>query len=130
MKKLIALFVLLAGIAAAQTTTVTISITVPSSAGPVVTAWLKSQCATYVLDANNNPTTACATQAYPDVKSYLSALLTPQIRTAIQQAVAWAIANGDASLPAAVRTAIANKNTAQSAVDAASAAATPTVAVQ
>jgi hypothetical protein len=128
MKKLIVLFVLLTGLCAAQTT-VTISVTIPASAVPVVKAWLASQCTVFTKDVNGD-NVVCSTPTYPDVKAYLSAVLTPQITVIIKQALDWAVANGDLSLPNPVQTAIANKKAADATLAGAATAAAPVVLVQ
>ena len=125
MKKLFILSIFLASAALAQTTTVTVTITVPASAGPVVTAWLATQCAAYQPNG-----TTCATFTYPTIQAYIKSVVTPPINAAIAQAVNWAIAANAPSLPSSLSTAVTSLTAAQVTITTGTAAAVPTIAVQ
>jgi hypothetical protein len=56
--------------------------------------------------------------------------LTPPINAAIAQAVNWALATNDPSLPASLRTAVTNLVTDQTTITAGAASAVPAVTVQ
>jgi hypothetical protein len=126
MKKLFLILLLMAGSLAAQTTTVTITIVVPTGTAPIVTAWMATQCAQYAADG-----TTCTTPQYASVKDLLQQTVQAAVNAKLLGILQWAVATSDASIPAAVKTQIANRLNAQRAIDAAqTSAATSTVTAQ
>jgi hypothetical protein len=124
--KLIFLSMILALAATAQTTvTITINVVIPTVAGQVANAWRQSQCAAF--DSATPP--ACLSLKWPTVSAMIKELVSGPAQAAAQGAVnstlataaQWAITTNDASVPAAVKTAIIAKAAAQATIDAASA---------
>ena len=117
MKKLILFAFIFAAVGLSQTT-VTVTITVPSAAVPIADAYRKTLCSQ--TDAKG----VCIQLQYPDLTTMLKAVIANNISGAIMTpAVTWAITTNDASLPAAIKTALTNATAAQVGVDAAKTAA-------
>ena len=128
MKKLLLALLLCAGFAMAQTS-VTITITVPSAAVPVMDAWRATQCGQMAVNG------ACAAPKYADLVTMLKAVIAQAIADQMSApSVQWAVATKDASLPTSIKNAIANATSAQLVVDAVSTAkllvAATTITVQ
>ena len=105
---------------------ITVTVTVPASAAPIVTDWMATQCATYNADG-----VTCATLLYPTAKSLVQSIVQTAINNQLAGIYQWAIATGNANLAAAVKTAVVAKQTAQAALQAAqTTAATATVVTQ
>ena len=116
--------VLLAGALCAQTTTITVTVTVPAGTAPIVTDWLATQCATYNADG-----VTCATPLYASLKAFVQQTIQTAINNQLATILQWAVATNDASIPAAVKTAITNRTAAQTTISAAQATAAVATAV-
>ena len=128
MKKLTILALLFAAGCMAQTV-VTITITVPTAAVPVADAYRKTLCLSKDLNGR------CIQMQYDSLAIMLKTIIAENVNNLIlTPAALWAVQTNDASLPASIKTAIANATTAQLGVDAtataAKLAATTTITVQ
>jgi hypothetical protein len=116
MRKLLLLSALFCVGAFAQTT-ITVTVTVPAAAGPVANAWLLANCPSPLVSG------ACPVT----VQAYLKSVVAQAVQQQMQTILNWAISTNDASLPNAVKVAITNQQTAQTALAVAQASAQATV---
>ena len=107
----ILLLALFAGLLPAQTTVATVTITVPTAAIPRVTAWMATQCAVYAADG-----VTCVTPQYASAKDLAQQIVQAAINAKLLGILQWAVSTADTSLPAAIKTQIANRLAAQTAI--------------
>ena len=113
MKRTIVILALaiLPGLLSAQTTVATVTITVPTAAVPIVNAWIATQCAVYATDG-----ITCVTPQYASAKDLAQQIVQAAINAKLLGILQWAVSTADTSLPAAIKTQIANRLAAQTAI--------------
>lgn len=111
---------LIFALACAAQTSVTVTITVPSAAVPVVQAWLNSDMNCAAKDSATPP--ACIQRKYDTVSALVKGVLQDAVNAQLVVAAQWAIDTNDASLPATIKAAITAKGEAESTISGAKAA--------